>query len=136
MAAAEKEECPVPKSKPELTKIATLTFDWLDCSDVAQANTVDCTQIDTEDLSISSFDMGHLSNGKAAVEDNSLTTAQASVAGTVDTKAEPPPATTAVQGAKTLVPVDVDADDLASMEDSIYTSSSFSSSSSSSSSSS
>ncbi len=58
--------------------------------------------------------------------------AQASIVGIVDTEAEPPPAT-AAQGAKTLVPVNVDANDLASMEDSMYNSASSSSCSSSSS---
>jgi len=40
MAATEmewnkEEEHPVPKSELELTKIATMTFDWLNCPDLA-----------------------------------------------------------------------------------------------------
>ncbi len=35
------EEFPVPKSQSELKKIATMTFDWLNCPDLAQADTVD-----------------------------------------------------------------------------------------------
>ncbi len=71
-----------------------------------------------------------------AAEDNSLATAQASVAGTVEDDTDQAPASTASQGAKTLVPVDpvdVDADDLALMDDSVNNPSSSSSSSSSSS---
>jgi len=67
---------------------------------------MDHPQIDTKDLSIFSFDTGHLPSGKVAAIDNSLATAQASVVGTVKDEADPPPATTAAQGANTLVPVD------------------------------
>ncbi len=35
------EECPIPKSESELKKIATMTFDWLACPNLAQADTVD-----------------------------------------------------------------------------------------------
>jgi len=77
------EECPVPKSELELTKIVTVTFDLLDCPDLAQAGTVDCPQINTKDLSILSFNMGHLPSGKATADDNSLAMVQASIAGTV-----------------------------------------------------
>jgi len=100
-----------------------MTFDWLDCPDLAQADTMDQPQIDTKDLSILSFDTGHLLGKQAAVDDNSLATAQAFVAGTVENNADQAPASTTVQGAKTLVPVDVDADK-ASMEDLIYSPSS------------
>jgi len=65
------------------------------------------------------------------VDDNSLAMAQASVARTVEDDADQALASTTVQGARTLVLVDVDADDLASMEDSIYNPYSSSSSSSS-----
>jgi len=65
-----------------------------------------------------------------AAEDNSLATAQASVAGTVEDEADPAPASTAAQDTKTVVPVHDDAGNLASMEDSVYNSSSSSSSSS------
>jgi len=74
--------------------------------------------------------MGHLPSGKVAANDNSLATAQASVAGTIEEDVDPPPAKTATQGAKILVSVDVDADDLTSMDDSLYNPSSSSSSSS------
>jgi len=66
-------------------------------------------------------------------DDDSLATAQPSIAGTEEEAADTPPASTIVQGAKTLVPVDEDTDNLASMEDSIYSSSNSSSLSSSSS---
>ena len=71
--------------------------------------------------------MGHLPSGKASANDNSLAMAQASKASTVDEDAELPPAKTAALDAKSLVPVDINADDLASMEDSLYNSSSYSS---------
>jgi len=135
VAAAEREwnkeeKCPVPKSELELTKLATIIFDWLDCPDLGQADTMDCPQIDTEDLSISSFDIGHLPSGKVAAS-NSLAMAQASITGTIDKDAEPSAKTVAL-GAKSFMPVDIDADDLASVEDSFYNSCSSSSSSSSS----
>jgi len=47
-----------------------------------------------------------------AAEDNSLTMAQASVAGSMEDEADLAPASTAAQGAKTLMPVEVDTDDL------------------------
>ncbi len=62
-----------------------------------------------------------------AGEDNSLATDKASVAGTVEDEVDPVLASTTAQGAKTLLTVDVDADALASMEDSICNSSSSSS---------
>jgi len=114
------EECPVPWSKSKLTAIAAMTFDWLDCLDLAQIDVVDQPQIDTDDLSVLSFDTGHIPGKQGAVDDNSLATAQTSVAGTVEEETDSALASTTVQGAKTLVPVDVDADDLASMENSIY----------------
>jgi len=49
-----------------------------------------------------------------AAEDNSLATAQASVTGTVEEDADQALASTAAQGAKTLVSVDVDTNDVAS----------------------
>jgi len=58
------EECPVSKSELELTKIATMTFDCLDCPDLAQADIVGHPQIDTKNLSILSFDTGYLPGGK------------------------------------------------------------------------
>jgi len=102
-AAAEMEwnkekECPTPKSKIKLSKLATMEFDWLDCPDLAQADTIDHPQIDTNDLSISSFDIGHLPSGKADANNNSLAMAQASVVGTVNKDADPP-ANTAAPGA-------------------------------------
>jgi len=68
-------ECPVPQSKSELNAIATMTFDWLDCPDHTQADTVEWPQINTEDLSIPSFDTGHLPSKQTAADDNSLATA-------------------------------------------------------------
>jgi len=35
------EECPIPRSELELNKIVTMTFDWLDCPNLTQADTVD-----------------------------------------------------------------------------------------------
>jgi len=75
-----------------------MEFDWLDCPDLAQADTIDHPQIDTNDLSISSFDIGHLPSGKADANNNSLAMAQASVVGTVNKDADPP-ANTAAPGA-------------------------------------
>jgi len=112
------EECPVLRSESELNKIAFMTFDWLDYPNLSQADTVDHPQIDTEDLSILSFDTSHLPGGKVA--DNSLVTAQASVAGTMEDEADPAPVSTAAQGAKTLVPVDVYADNLPSLYGGFY----------------
>jgi len=63
MECNKEEECLIHKSDLELTKIATMTFDWLTIPDPAQADTVDCPQVDTEDLSISSFDIGYLPRG-------------------------------------------------------------------------
>jgi len=60
------EECPISKSESELKKIATMTIYWLDCPDLAQAYTMDQPQINTEDLSILSFDTGHIPGGKVA----------------------------------------------------------------------
>jgi len=53
-----------------------------------------------------------------ATDDNSLATAQASIMGTIDEDADLPPTAMPVQGTKTLLPVDADADDLSSMKDS------------------
>jgi len=74
------EECQVPKSKNKLTKIATMTFDWLDCPDLVQADMVDHPLINTNDLSISFFDTGHCPSGKVAANDNSLAMTKASIA--------------------------------------------------------
>jgi len=41
-----------------------------------QLDTVDCPEIDTKDLSISSFNMGHHPGEKVAANDNSLAMAQ------------------------------------------------------------
>jgi len=79
------EERPIPRSKTELQEIATMEFDWLDCPDLAQSEVVNQPIIDTNDLSVSSFNAGHKPSGcKAAADDDSLTTAQASVASTVE----------------------------------------------------
>jgi len=42
MTHNKEEECPVPKSEQELNKISTMTFDLLDCPDLAQTDTMDC----------------------------------------------------------------------------------------------
>jgi len=50
------EEWPIPRSEVELQAIATMEFDWLDCPVLAQSEAVDKPIIDTDDLSVSSFD--------------------------------------------------------------------------------
>ncbi len=57
------EEHPISRSESECNKIASVTFDWLDCPDLAQADTMDQSQIDTE-MSILSFNTSHLPGGK------------------------------------------------------------------------
>ncbi len=70
---------PIPKSKAELKKIATMEFDWLDCPDLNQAEDVTHPAMGAEDLSVITFDKGHKPSGKAAADDDSLATAQALV---------------------------------------------------------
>jgi len=115
---------PIQSPNPtKLNAIATMEFDWLDCPVLTQSDTIDHPIIDTEDLSIASFDAGHKPSGTAVADKDSLATAQASVAGMEDSKAAPHSASTAIQGSSKLVPIDVDANDLASMVDTVYTTS-------------
>jgi len=65
------------------------------------------------------FDAGHKPSGKVADDDDSLATAQASVASMVNSNTVPPSASAVIQGSSKLAPVDVDADDLTSMTDTI-----------------
>jgi len=119
-----------PKSKTKLNATATMEFGWLDCPDLTQTDAVDWPAIDTDDLSVASFIAGHKPSCEVADDNNSLATAQASVAGIVDPNATPP-ASNAIQGSSKLVPVDVNADDLASMVNTVYNASGSSSNSSS-----
>jgi len=96
-----------------------MEFDWLDCPDLMQSDNVTWPSMVAEDLSVFSFDVGHKPSGKAAAEDDSLATAQASTDNTVNSNASPPTATIAIQGSSTLVPVPIDDDDLASKVDTI-----------------
>ncbi len=100
-----------------------MEFDWLDCPDLTQTDTTNQPAINTEDLSIASFDAGHKPSGKVVDDNDSLATAQVSVAGMVDSNAAPPTASTIIQGSSKLVPVDVDANDPASMANIVYTAS-------------
>jgi len=92
----------IPKFETELNAIATTEFDWLDCP--TQSDTVNWPAIDTEDLSVTSFDAGHKPSGKVVADNDSLAMAQASVAGTV-----PSSASTTIQGSSKLAPINVDA---------------------------
>ncbi len=122
---------PIPKSETELNAVAMIKFDWLDCPDLTQSDMVDWPAIGTEDLSIASFDTGHKPSGKVADYNDSLATAQVSVAGMVDSNATPPSSSNVIQGSSKLVPVNVDANDLASMADTVFEASEPSSNSSS-----
>jgi len=77
-------------SKTKLDAIATMEFDWLDCLELTQADTVDQPAIDTDDLSAASFDAGHKPSGKVVANNNSLATAQASVVSMVNLDAASP----------------------------------------------
>ncbi len=68
----EVEEHPILKSKTELNAITMMEFDWLDCLDLTQNDAVDQPAIDTEDLSIASFDAGHKPSGKVADDNDFL----------------------------------------------------------------
>jgi len=109
----------IPRSESELTALATMEFNWLDCPDLTQSDTVDRPAINTEDLSIASFDAGHKPSGKVIDDNDSLATAQASVAGMVNSNAAPLAASTAIQGSSKLTPVDVNANYLASMANTV-----------------
>jgi len=113
----------VHKSESELKAILKMEFDWLDCPDLSQADVVDCPSVNVEDLSIASFDAHHQAGGKTAeatADDDSLATAQKSVSAAVD----PTAAKDFVEGLGTsaLVAVDVDADDLASLANTVIAS--------------
>jgi len=96
-----------------------MEFDWLDCPDLTQREDVNQPAIGAEDLSVVSFDASYKPSGKTADNNDSLATAQASVANTVDSTTVPPSASAALQGSSKLAPIDVDADDLAPMTDTI-----------------
>ena len=111
---------PVHKSESELKAILKMEFDWLDCPDLSQADVVDRPLVNVEDLSVASFDANHQAGGKpadATVDDDSLATAPKSVSAAVD----PTTAKDFVEGSGTsaLVAVDVDADELASVADTV-----------------
>jgi len=76
------EGCPISKSEAELTKIATMEFDWLDSPNLNQTENIHQPTISMEDLSIVSFDAGHKPSGKVA--DNADSLAPASVANAVN----------------------------------------------------
>ncbi len=86
----EVEAHPIPKSEMKLNAIARMEFDWLDCPDLTQNDAINWPTIDTEDLSIASFDTGHKPSSKVADDNDSLATAQASVDGTVNFPPQPP----------------------------------------------
>ena len=114
---------PVHKSESELKAILKMEFDWLDCPDLSQADVVDRPLVNVEDLSVASFDAHHQAGGKTAdatADDDSLATAPKSVSAAVD----PTAAKDFVEGSGTsaLLAVDVDADDLASVADTVITS--------------
>jgi len=113
------EGCPIPKSKADLNEIATMEFDWLDCPNLMQTDTVNRTSIGAEDLSVVTFDAGHKPSGKSPADDDSLATAQASTNGTANSNAVPPQAPIIAQGSTNLAPVNIDDDDLASKVDTI-----------------
>jgi len=64
-------------------------------------------------LSVTSFDAGQKPSGKVADANDSLTMGQASISGMTDLYATPPSTSNVIQGSSKLVPVDVDANDLA-----------------------
>ncbi len=68
---------------------------------------------------MASFDGSHKPSGKVAGNDDSLGTAQASITNMVNSSTIPPSASMAIQGSSKLAPVDVHADDLASMTDTV-----------------
>jgi len=114
---------PVHKSESELKAILKMEFDWLDCPDLSQANVVDHPSLNVEDLSIASFNANHQASGgttEAMADDDSLATTQKSVSAAVD----PTAAKDFVEGSGTsaLVAVDVDADDLASLANTVIAS--------------
>jgi len=106
------------KSETELNAITMMEFDWLDCPDLTQNDALPLTC--TEDLSVTSFDAGHKPSGTVADTNDSLAMAQASISGTVDSNTALPSTSKVIQGSSKLVPVDVDANDLASMAVTVY----------------
>jgi len=106
-----------------------MEFDWLDCPDLTWTDAVGWPTIDTDDLSVASFNTGHKPNGKVTANDDSLAMAQATVVGMVDPEVAPPLASTAAQRSSKLVPVDINANDLASMVATVYNASKSSSTS-------
>ncbi len=71
----------------------------------------------TEDLSVVTFDKDHKPSGKPAGDDDSLTTAQALINSTSGSTSDPPTTLGTIQGSSKLVPVDLEANGLASMAD-------------------
>jgi len=68
-----------------------MEFDWLDCPDLNQVEDITWPAMGAEDLSVVTFDKDHKPSGKAAADDDSLATAQASVNTTSgSTSAHPP----------------------------------------------
>jgi len=112
------EDRPISKSEAELKKLAIMEFDWLDCPDLNQAEDTTRPAMGAEDLSVVTFDKDHKPSGTAAADDNSLATAQASV-NTTAGSASAPPASGIIIGTSALAPLDLEADDLASMADTI-----------------
>ncbi len=82
--------CPVPRSEADLIAMATMEFDWLDCPDLMQSDTITWLSMVAEDLSVVTFDVGHKPSGQATAEDDSLATAQASTDNTVNSTTNPP----------------------------------------------
>jgi len=80
----------IPRSEADLIATATMEFDWLDCPDLMQSDNVTCPSMVAKDLSVFTFDVGHKPSGKAMADDDSLATAQASMANTANSDTGPP----------------------------------------------
>jgi len=111
---------PVHKSEAELKTILKMEFDWLEGPDLSQVDVVDRTSVNVEDLSVASFDANHQTSGRTAAttaDDDSLATAPKSVSAADG----PTVARNIVEGAGTsaLTAVDVDANELASVADTV-----------------
>ena len=110
---------PIPRSEADLIATATMEFDWLDCPDLMQSDSITRPSMVAEDLSVVPFDGGHKPSGRAPADDDSLATAQASTGNTANSPTDPPLASTAILGSSALAPVNVDDDDLASKVDTV-----------------
>jgi len=102
-----------------LIQLTTMEFDWLDCPDLNQVEDVTHPAMCTEDLSVVTFDKDHKPSGKPAGDDDSLATAQASMNSTSGATSGPPTTLGVIQGSSKLAPVDLEANDLASMADTV-----------------